>query len=86
MTFLALIVSNRSKCENRENDRSLAGIYIFYKNGKPMIKYVRGLLLKQKMYIPLLRKKNGKLYFYQKIREIIYLQVHLVVANKMIVQ
>lgn len=51
-----------------------------------MIKYVRGLLLKQKMYIPLLRKKNGKLYFYQKIREIIYLQVHLVVANKMIVQ
>lgn len=32
------------------------------------------------------KKKNGKLYFYQKIREIIYLQVHLVVANKMIVQ
>lgn len=32
------------------------------------------------------KKKNGKLYFYQKIWEIIYLQVHLVVANKMIVQ
>lgn len=52
-----------------------------------MIKYVRGLLLKQKMYIPLLRKKKMVNYiFNQKIREIIYLQVHLVVANKMIVQ
>lgn len=60
--------------------------FTFFIKWQTYDKVCQGLLLKKKMYIPLLRKKNGKLYFYQKIREIIYLQVHLVVANKMIVQ